>query len=113
MIRSRRLLLSIAKSLLVAGAGCAISGVGLAQGRVTPADVAKIVPGKTTKTEVREILGAPARAHQLRAEQGENWEYPYRGDFERRTFWVEFNPDGTVRSTNDTRDFNSGPYRGP
>jgi hypothetical protein len=38
--------------------------------------------------------------------------YPYRGNFDRRMFWVEVSPDGTVRGTSDTADYNAGPYRG-
>jgi hypothetical protein len=74
------------------------------------AEFAKIVPGKTKKEEVRTILGAPARAGQLRTEERETWEYPYGGG---RSFWVEFDPDGTVALTNVTVDFSSGKYGGP
>ena len=80
--------------------------------RLTPADFAKVVPGKT-KDEVRAILGAPARTLPGRGTQPESWEYPYRGDWERRSFWVEFGTNGTVARTEDARDSNAGPYRGP
>ncbi len=43
---------------------------------------------------------------------GQSWAYPYRGNFERRMFWVEVAPDGTVRGTSDTMDYNAAPYRG-
>jgi hypothetical protein len=75
-------------------------------------DFAKVVPGKTTANEVRAILGAPARAQPVQG-GGESWMYPYRGNFDRRMFWVEIAPDGKVRGTNDTTDFNAGAYRGP
>ena len=76
------------------------------------ADFAKIVPGKT-KDEVRAILGRPARTLPGRGTIAESWEYPYRGDFERRSFWVEFGANGTVARTEDAIDSNAGPYRGP
>ena len=75
------------------------------------ADFAQVVPGKT-KEEVRAMLGAPARMYPARGTQPESWEYPYRGDFERRSFWVEFGSAGTVSGTNDTKDFAAGYYRG-
>ena len=75
-------------------------------------DFEKVVPGKT-KDDVRAILGAPARTLPGRGTQTESWEYPYRGDFERRSFWIEFGANGTVARTEDARDSNAGPYRGP
>ena len=75
-------------------------------------DFAKVVAGKTTATEVRALLGAPARAQPVQG-GGESWMYPYRGSFERRMFWVEVSPDGKVRATSDTADYNAGAYRGP
>ena len=79
---------------------------------LSPDDFAKVVAGKTTANEVRALLGAPARALPVRG-GGESWMYPYRGNFDRRMFWVEVSPDGTVRGTSDTADYNAGPYRGP
>ena len=100
-------------SILLACAGCVIHG-GEA-GRPAPTAIfSQIVPGKTTRNEVRAMLGAPTRAHQYRAEPGETWEYPYfDGYMEERIFWVEFQPDGkTVGRTYDTKDFYAYPYRG-
>jgi len=94
--------------VLVACAGCAMSGGG-ALGTV---DFSKVVPGKTTRDEVRAMLGAPARAHQYRAEAGETWEYPYYGNYERRIFWVEFSAGKVVSRTDDTSDFYAGKYKG-
>ena len=81
-------------------------------GALGAADFAKVVPGKT-KDEVRAMLGAPDRTLPPRGSQPDSWEYRYRGDFERRSFWVEFGPGGTVSGTNDTKDFSAGYYRGP
>ena len=93
--------------------GCAGPGTLQAAGAGPPrADMAKVVPGKT-KDEVRAILGTPARTLPARGTQPESWEYPFRGDFERRSFWVEFGANGTVARTEDARDSNAGPFRGP
>ena len=95
--------------VLVACAGCATGG---SEGEAArAADFSKIVAGKTTKNEVRAILGPPARAHQYRTEAGETWEYPYYGNYDWRTFWVEFNSSGIVSKTDDTLDFTAGRYR--
>lgn len=75
-------------------------------------DFAQVVPGKT-KDEVRALLGAPARTYPARGAQAESWEYRYRGDFDRRSFYVEFGANGTVVKTEDAVDSNAGPYRGP
>ena len=96
-----------ALAVVVACAGCATPG-----GARSAADFAQVVPGKTTKDEVRAMLGAPARAHQYRNEAGETWEYNYYGNYERRTFWIVYAANGTVASTDDTLDFSAGKYKG-
>src|SRR5262245_6962364 len=107
---------SIALVLAIACAGCATPESGAKPSAGGPAreiglsEFSKIVPGKTRKQEVVAILGAPMRAGRLRTEERETWEYPYGGG---RSFWVEFDPDGTVALTNVTVDFNSGKYGGP
>ena len=102
--------LSAVSLVLLACAGCATSGgAGPALGTV---DFSKVVPGKTTQSEVRAMLGTPARAHQYRAEAGETWEYPYYGNYERRIFWIEFSASKVVSKTDDTSDFYAGKYKG-
>jgi hypothetical protein len=76
------------------------------------ADFAKVVPGKT-RDEVRATLGPPVRIYPARGAQPESWEYRYRGDFDRRSFYIEFGANGTVTRTEDAVDSNAGPYRGP
>ena len=80
---------------------------------LTPDDFAKVIAGKTTANEVRTLLGAPARTQPVQSGQGESWMYLYRRNFDRRMFWVEVSPDGMVRGTTETADYNAGPYRGP
>ena len=99
-----------ALSVLLLCAGCA--GSGTAGPTAGAAAFAKVVPGKSTKDEVRAMFGTPARAHQYRAEAGETWEYPYYGNYERRIFWVEFASSGVVSKTDDTLDFYAGKYKG-
>ena len=100
---------SIAALLVaLACAGCATSG---SQATLGQNEFSKIVAGKTTASEVRSLLGTPARSLPQRGEKGETWMYIYRGDFERRMFWVELSADGLVRSTEDTRDLDAAPFR--
>lgn len=75
-------------------------------------DFAQVAPGKT-KDDVRAMLGAPVRALPARGVTPESWEYRYRGDFERRSFWVEFGANGTVSRTEDAIDSQAAPFRGP
>ena len=95
--------------LAIACAGLATPERGVA-GQLGLSDFSKIVVGKTTRDEVRALLGAPSRAGRLRTEERETWEYKY-GDG--RSFWVEFDPDGRVALTNVTVDFSSSRYGGP
>ena len=109
-MNDRLLRLAATLAMLLACAGFPPSGGG-AEPRLDAADFAKVVPGKS-KDEVRAMLGAPARTYPARGAQAESWEYPYRGHFERRSFWVEFTPGGIVSGTTDTKDFSAGYYRG-
>jgi outer membrane protein assembly factor BamE (lipoprotein component of BamABCDE complex) len=95
--------------LVLVGAGPATSE---GAGALRATDFAQVVPGKT-KDEVRAMLGAPSRTYPARGAQGESWEYRYRGDFDRRSFYVEFGANGTVAKTEDAVDSHAGPYRGP
>ena len=81
-------------------------------GALRATDFAQVVPGKS-RDEVRAMLGAPVRIYPARGAQPESWEYRYRGDFDRRSFYVEFGANGTVAKTEDAVDSNAGPYRGP
>ena len=92
-------------SLILAGAGPS----GAAAQALRAADFAQVIPGKT-KNEVRAMLGEPTRTYPARAGQAESWEYKYGGG---RSFWVEFEPDGTVALTNVTVDMNSSRFGGP
>jgi len=97
-----RLLVAAAAALCV---GCAGGAVSLRFDQV--------VPGKSTKPEVRANLGEPVRSLWLRREQREAWAYPHRGDAEPRVFWIQWSADGTVFSVSDDPDLERGKYRGP
>ena len=99
-----------ASLVLLLCAGC-VSPSGSAVPAAGVADFARVVPGKSTKDEVRALFGLPARSHQYRAEAGETWEYPYYGNYERRIFWVQFASSGVVSKTEDTLDFHAGKYK--
>jgi hypothetical protein len=63
---------------------------------VTQERLLGVVPGKTTKQEVRELLGRPAEARMTGV--GETWSWRYVADGGLRGhLFVSFNPDSTVR----------------
>lgn len=81
--------------------------------RMTPELFGRITASKTTANQVRELLGPPSRILRSRVHQGEDWGYRYEGAFEQRMFWVEISPDGVVRETGDSTDFETDRrYRG-
>lgn len=93
---------------LLACSACATSGL---SPELNPADFSRVVPGKTSASEVRSMLGAPSRTLPWHIGQGQSWAYPYRGEYNRRVFWVEVASDGVVRATSDSIDLDSRPYR--
>ena len=63
---------------------------------VTQERLLGVVPGKTTKQEVRELLGRPAEERMTGV--GETWSWRYVADGGLRGhLFVSFNPDSTVR----------------
>jgi SmpA / OmlA family len=65
---------------------------------LTEDQLAKVVPGKTTKSEVRELLGPPTDEATLLA--GLTWWWRYaRYGIQPGYLVVSFNPDGTVRES--------------
>jgi len=80
--------------------------------RLRQENFAQVIPGKSTASDVRALLGAPERVLPPRGEKGEQWAYPYRGAGY-RVFWVEISRDGVVRDASDSPDFDRDPrYRG-
>ena len=62
---------------------------------LTDDQLAKVVPGKTTKTEVRDLLGRPTEEIEYRSGLAWSWRY-LRNDVSPGYLVVRFNPDGTV-----------------
>jgi len=69
--------------------------------RLTEDSIAKVVRGKTTMKEVRDLLGPPFEPMRLERMQRDIWTYPMRiaGDINPKWFIVQMSPDGVVRET--------------
>ena len=65
--------------------------------RLTKENVARVVPGKTTTQEVRELLGPPWQVSRAPLTQREVWDYPMLVDNRLMNFFVQFSDDGIVR----------------
>jgi len=91
-----------------------VACVAPAQGQeLNAANLARIVPGKSTAGEVRALLGPPSRIARSRVHQGEQWAYPFRSDHAWRVFWVELSTDGVVREASEQPDYDRDPrFRG-
>lgn len=80
--------------------------------RLTYENISRIVPKRTTKAELRELLGPPYRAERSGWRNSEIWEYPWRLSKDQRVLWVEFDDDGTAREVIDTHDYSADPPGG-
>ena len=94
---------SVAAALLVLGPAAFCGTAAADNGALTPQALAKIVPGKTTKTDIESLLGAPWRVVQFNDcgeamddQADETWEY--RGADANGGFrlHVEFDDSGVV-----------------
>lgn len=66
--------------------------------RLTMDNLAKLVPGTTTKAEVRALLGPPWEVSHLARQQREVWSYRMdNGLFVEHDLYVQFSADGVVR----------------
>jgi hypothetical protein len=65
--------------------------------RLTKENMARLVPGATTKTQVREIFGPPWKAYPLARLEREEWDYRVRVDNRLFDYLVRFSDDGIVR----------------
>ena len=82
--------------------------------RLTEENVAKVVRGKTTGDEVRDLLGPPWEPiHYARMER-DVWTYPMRiaADPTPKWFVVQLSPDGLVRETYLFDDMNYNRWGG-
>ena len=63
---------------------------------LTDEQLAKVVPGKMTKTDVRDLLGRPSEENELPTGLAWSWRY-LRVGVQPGYLVVSFNPDGTVK----------------
>jgi hypothetical protein len=80
---------------------------------LTPANIGRLQTDKTTKDEVRELLGPPYRITREPLKPYDVWEYPWRNVSERRILWVSFSDDGIARDVIEMHDFEAEPPSGP
>jgi len=69
--------------------------------RLTEENIAKVVKGRSTMKEVRDLLGPPYQPVTVERMQRDIWTYPMRidGDPSPKWFLVQMSPDGVVRET--------------
>lgn len=69
--------------------------------RLTEENIAKVVKGRSTAGEVRDLLGPPYEPVKFERLQRDVWTYPMRipADPTPKWFIVQFSPDGLVRET--------------
>lgn len=75
--------------------------------RLTRASIDKLMAGKTTSKEVRELFGPPdpyAVAY-LPLKQRDVWEYRWLEIDDKRILWVQFSADGILREVINTHDY--------
>ena len=65
--------------------------------RLTKENMPRVVPGATTRTQVRELFGPPWKAYPLPRLEREEWDYPVRIDYRLYDYLVRFSEDGIVR----------------
>ena len=103
----------IATIVLAGLAGCASLEGAPFDPRVNKDNIARLVAGKSTTAQVREIFGPPKRAVRMERQQRDVWEYTYRYYDEYRVLWVQFSGDGLVREVLDMLDWSAYPPSGP
>ena len=72
--------------------------------RLIRANFARITAGKSTREQVREVLGPPFHVLKQWLKNVEIWEYPWLEIDEKRVLFVEFSPDGVVGAVQEVHD---------
>ena len=80
--------------------------------RLTVENVRRIVPGSTTRDEVRELFGPPFVVSELPRLQREVWEYQLLDVAFRWKLFVQFSADGVVREALQMRHPDEDPPGG-
>lgn len=73
--------------------------------RLTDANIARLVLGTTTATEVRELFGSPWRTTRYSRLERDVWEYPMDPVAMPYILYVQFSSDGIVREAFKLRDY--------
>jgi hypothetical protein len=81
--------------------------------RLTMANVEKLVQGRSTAKEVRELLGPPPTVRPFPRLQRYVWIYPMQLVAEPRILWVQFSSDDIAREIIETHDYDADPPSGP
>jgi hypothetical protein len=81
--------------------------------RLTMANVATLVQGRSTAKEVRELLGPPPTVRQFPRLQRYVWIYPMQRVEEPRILWVQFSSDDIARESTESHDFDADTPSGP
>lgn len=74
---------------------------------LVPENIKRIRAGTTTKEQVRELLGPPARIARAALKPLDYWEYPWLLVEEKRMLWVGIADDGVVRDVIEMHDLES------
>lgn len=72
--------------------------------RLTRANFAKVLVGKSTREHVREMLGPPSHILHQRFKGLDVWEYPWFEIDDKRVLFVEFAADGLVLRVDEVHD---------
>lgn len=75
--------------------------------RLTLANINKLVAGKTTSAEARDLFGPPnpSSVGYLPLMQRDVWEYKWLDYDDRRVIWLHFSRDGVLREVINSHDF--------
>jgi hypothetical protein len=80
--------------------------------RLTPQNIARIVPNRSTQEEVLDVLGPPSEVYRYPRQQREAWEYPLRKPPQSRSLYVQLSPDKVVREVYELEDRAFDPFLG-
>ncbi|HWA38155.1 MAG TPA: outer membrane protein assembly factor BamE [Burkholderiales bacterium] len=80
--------------------------------RLTPQNIARIVPNKSTSEEVLDVLGPPSDVYRYPRQQREAWEYPLFKPPQSRSLYVQISPDKVVREVYELEDRAFDPFLG-
>ena len=81
--------------------------------RLTQANAMKLMAGKTTLKEVRELFGPPGEVAHYARQDRLVWEYKWKDGEDKRVFWMQFSGDGILREAINSHDYDSDPPGGP